>query len=115
MILWRCPTCGYEERTPLVAAWSHKVESGFHGMTAIKEITNEKPLQFSYDVEQDILTIEGCKYSGVLFRALGLNGIETGKLFEIVDREDGVITLKRHEKANDIGQDFCDSDCEICK
>lgn len=43
-----------------------------------------KSLAFSYDQDNDIMTIEGIKYSGDLFRAWGENGIDSGQLFKIL-------------------------------
>jgi hypothetical protein len=59
------------------------------------------PLSFSYDLVMDILTVEGVKYSGDLFRQLAGKETNTVALlplnrpFEIEKREDGVIWLHR--------------------
>lgn len=46
-----------------------------------------KSLEFSYDPEKDIITIEGVPYDGELFRYLG-SGKAVGSVFRI-NREDG--------------------------
>lgn len=51
-----------------------------------------KPLKFSYDEESDVLTIERIRYSGELFRAFGF--APEGERFEIVERKDGIVTLR---------------------
>ena len=50
-------------------------------------------LQFSYDEARDVLTIEGIRYSGELFRGIGLE-TPVGAWIQIVKREDGVVTLR---------------------
>lgn len=52
-------------------------------------------LNFSYDLEKDVLEIEGVKYSGELFRQLSPKGMRTGTLFEFVRRDGGDITINR--------------------
>lgn len=46
---------------------------------------NQKPLDFHYDEQSDVITIEGFKYSGSLFRELG-GGLAKGQLFMLLDR-----------------------------
>lgn len=41
-----------------------------------------QPLQFSYDLYRDVITIEGVEYSGDLFRELAAAGAEWGKPFK---------------------------------
>jgi hypothetical protein len=53
----------------------------------------DKPLQFSYDQAKDVITIEGIKYAGDLFRGLGF-GLQHGQLFRVVSRDAGVLTLQ---------------------
>ena len=59
-----------------------------------------KRLNFSYeeptpDGRGDILTIEGFRYSGELFRLWAGKGIlRLGEPFRIIKREDGVITIQ---------------------
>jgi hypothetical protein len=52
-------------------------------------------LRFEYDPFADVLTIEGVKYAGEVFRGLGLT--PPGKWVRIVDRRDGVVTLTTGE------------------
>lgn len=54
----------------------------------------DSALDHDYDPEADILTIEGCRYSGRLFRELGEEGMKTDTLFRLLRREDGVITIE---------------------
>lgn len=54
-------------------------------------------LQFEYDIVDDVLTIEGVRYSGELFRGLG--ALDVGGLFQIQDRKDGVLTLYEIDNA----------------
>lgn len=42
-----------------------------------------KNLKFKYDLRNDILEVEGIKYSGELFRKWGIGGMETGTFFKI--------------------------------
>jgi len=51
------------------------------------------PLQFSYDEAADVLTVEGIRYSGDMFRMLG-GMMPVGEAFEIVACADGVLTVK---------------------
>jgi hypothetical protein len=46
-------------------------------------------LNFSYDTERDVLTIEGQQYSGELFRAWAEGGLPTDQLFRFIRKEDG--------------------------
>ena len=54
-----------------------------------------KRLRFSYDAKADVLTIEGLRYSGDLFRAWG-HELRLGEHHSLIERRDGVITLERH-------------------
>jgi hypothetical protein len=49
-------------------------------------------LSFSYDAEMDEMTIEGMRFSGGFFRAFSKD-LNVGEPFEIIKREDGVITV----------------------
>ena len=51
------------------------------------------PAVESYDPVADVATIHGVKYSGELFRHLGLGPV--GSAIRIVSRDDGVVTLKK--------------------
>ena len=55
-----------------------------------------KPLKFKYDELEDIMEIEGIKYSGAYFRELGEGGLPIGSLFRIVSRDYGVILERVH-------------------
>jgi hypothetical protein len=55
---------------------------------------------FKYDIICNIYTIHGVKYSGFLFHSLGMNGIETGTTFRLVNRENGVLCLERVNNEN---------------
>lgn len=50
-------------------------------------------LNYEYDAIYDILTVEGCKFSGDFFRQL-VKDIPLGKLFTMVSRRNGVIEVK---------------------
>ncbi len=56
-----------------------------------------RPLSFAYDPEHDILTVEGVRYSGALFREWSKHGMEVGQLFMLQARsEDGqMFTIQR--------------------
>ena len=56
-------------------------------------------LAVSYDADSDVLTIEGTRYAGSLFRALGAQGFAVGARLEIIARDDGVISLRRWYEA----------------
>ncbi len=58
----------------------------------MREETNKEPLNFDYDSERDVLTIEGVKYAGEYFRFLG-HSPAPGVIFKIVERKDGVISV----------------------
>jgi len=51
-----------------------------------------------YKFESDTYEIEGMKYSGIFFRAFGPDGFEEGAIFQIVNRLDECITIRRVEK-----------------
>lgn len=57
-------------------------------------MNDQKPLNFDYDLSVDILTIEGVKYSGDLFRHLGFEPSAEDQAFQIVKREDGALTIR---------------------
>lgn len=51
-------------------------------------------LQFDYDESSDVMTIEGIKYSGELFRQWGsFNGIPSGTKFQIIRDADTCFSL----------------------
>ena len=52
-------------------------------------------LDFEYDELRDIMTIEGMKYSGELFKAFAEGGLPVGEHLKIIKREDGVVTFQR--------------------
>lgn len=54
---------------------------------------SEELLKFEYDPAQDILTIEGIKYSGGLFRGLGISPSHPDEVMRIVKREDDVLAV----------------------
>jgi hypothetical protein len=56
-------------------------------------LTQVPALNFEYDPDRDVLTIEGIKYSGHLFRGFGLE-TPVGQPVEIVRREDGNVVLR---------------------
>ena len=54
-----------------------------------------KPLVFSYEQPpRDVLTVEGMRYSGALFRLWSNAGFPVGTLMRIVKRENGVMTVE---------------------
>ena len=57
-----------------------------------------KDLSAAISVDGDVVTIYGIKYSGDLFRGLGLE-TPVGKAFRIVKREDGVVTIETVDAA----------------
>jgi len=57
-----------------------------------------KPLEFSYNPDLDILTIEGMRYSGDLFRAFADDGLRFNTPFKIIKRDNAVVTLELVEK-----------------
>ena len=59
-------------------------------------MTETKPLQFEYDEQRDIITIEGVKYAGDVFRTLGLG--EIGTYYKLEERRgDGLIVIHRFD------------------
>lgn len=61
------------------------------------------PISHIYNVFEDVLTIEGIRYSGDLFRNFA-SELPTGAPFRIVKRENGQIVLER----------LYDATCPIC-
>lgn len=56
-----------------------------------------KPLEFSYEPDPiDVLTVEGTKYAGDLFREVGLL-LPRGVPFCVDDRRDGAVAIRRLE------------------
>ena len=55
-------------------------------------MTTKDGLNFHYDEAKDVMTIEGMKYAGLVFRELGY-GLEVGSEFRLKSREEGVIVL----------------------
>jgi len=51
-------------------------------------------LKFDYDKHNDVLTIEGMKYAGELFRAWADGGLSLGTRLRLIARKDGCITLE---------------------
>ena len=54
-----------------------------------------EPLRIEYDFIGDVLTIEGVRYSGDLFRSFGLTPTREGFLYTIINRQDGVVTIQQ--------------------
>jgi len=48
-----------------------------------------KPLQFSYDLERDVLTVEGKQYSGHLFRVWGTP--PTGLFYQFKVKDEAIL------------------------
>jgi hypothetical protein len=71
-------------------------------------------LSFSYDAKEDLMVIEGIKYTGYVFRNLGNDCLlPTGVLFSLVKRENGTIIIRRYRrKINDQVEKFLDEDEE---
>lgn len=54
------------------------------------------PLNFAYDADRDVLTVEGVAYSGDLFRAWAAYGLVVNTPFVITRRrDDGAVTIER--------------------
>ena len=51
----------------------------------------DAPLQVEYDQHNDVLTVDGVRYSGHIFRTLAL--CEPGTWLRFEDRRDGVVSL----------------------
>lgn len=49
------------------------------------------------DHDADVLQIGGTKYAGALLRGFGIGGLVPGQVLEIVGRDGGVLTIKRHD------------------
>ena len=52
-----------------------------------------KKLEILLNDEIEVITIEGINYSYDFFRALSKSGLDVGKLFRILNREDGVVCI----------------------
>lgn len=57
-------------------------------------------LDFSYDPDTDVLTVEGIQFSGIFFRRLagtdpGPQLLSEGDSFQIVKRQDGALTVQK--------------------
>lgn len=57
------------------------------------------PLKIENDEAADIVTIEGMKYSGDLFRSFALGGIAVGVTFSIMNRDEGKLTIQSHSRS----------------
>ena len=55
-------------------------------------------LDFSYDAEHDILTVEGLQYTGELFRSWSAHGLPLFAIFRLINRENTCITLERLDR-----------------
>jgi hypothetical protein len=60
---------------------------------ARNRLQNAVPLAIDYDRDNDIVIIEGVKYSGALFRAFAF--AEVGSILRIEQRKDGLVTVSR--------------------
>jgi hypothetical protein len=61
--------------------------------------TPKPPLNFEYDYHRDVMTIEGVKYAGALFREFGINGMPQGQAFTIESRGlEGVLTIRKLDR-----------------
>lgn len=67
-----------------------------HLCVYLKDDLPTEGLAHSYDQYTDILTIEGTKYAGALFRSLSFAPI--GAVLRVVNRQDGVITVEEEPK-----------------
>lgn len=54
------------------------------------------PLEFNYDEEADVLTVEGIRYSGNFFRFFAVAG-PSDDVFRVVERHDGVVVIQKVE------------------
>lgn len=72
-------------------------------MNRIDEVAEKnRSLSFSYDAPNDLLIIEGVKYSGELFRSLGIHGMAVGRTFRIKERSnDGVLVIENVDDFKD--------------
>lgn len=78
-------------------------------------------LQFHYDRHRDVMTIEGIKYSGAMFRHFGFGALH--KPFWMLKREDGTITIstlgttaRPDEISDEIPRIGCiGHDCPVCQ
>lgn len=59
---------------------------------------DEGPLKIAYDERNDILEVEGIKYSGHVFRYFGL-GTVPGSWIRIIKREDGVAVVEIRDES----------------
>jgi hypothetical protein len=57
-------------------------------------VSEHKPLEFSYDEATDVLTIDGMRYHGGLFRAWAYDGLPPWRPFVITERSDGLVTFQ---------------------
>lgn len=58
-------------------------------------------MRIKYDDFNDVLTIEGVRYSGELFRALSQKGFETGQRFMYVRYPDGTFSIEKVKHRQD--------------
>jgi hypothetical protein len=71
-------------------AFAVTIDSGADETT----VASHLPLAFAYDDIADVLTVEGVHYAGAMFRQLG-GMMDIGEAFEIIERTDGVVAIKR--------------------
>jgi hypothetical protein len=53
-----------------------------------------RKLDYRYNPETDVLTIEGVHYSGALLRAMPFP--KTDRLFRVLKNQDGLVTIKTY-------------------
>jgi hypothetical protein len=61
-------------------------------MISWRHVTTDKPFKVAIDQNNEVITIEGVKYAFSLFRVMATAPL--GAQFEIVERSDGVVSLK---------------------
>lgn len=57
-------------------------------------MTDKLPLDFLYDKDADVLTVNGQAYSGQLFRAFAKGGMPSGSLFEFFRHPNGMFSVR---------------------
>ncbi len=71
----------------------------------------KKPLTANVSIndDDDVITIFGIKYHGDLFRGLGI-GVNENEYFQIINRDDGALTIQVTQRAPFDGRDEVSGD-----
>lgn len=82
----------FESGAGLDVSWTVRDEC-FDG-NGNREPIGDPPMDYRYDPQRDVFTIEGIAYAGEIFRQFG-GLLPEGAVFRLDKRDDGVLTITR--------------------